>query len=83
MPDDVLDEPALSRDKGISSAGGPALWRLARVLEHVGLSRSDLYRRVKAGTFPRPIPISNSRIATWDSSAVEAWVAAQISAAAD
>lgn len=47
--------------------------RLDKVLDRTGLSRSTLYRRMKAGTFPQNIKISE-RCAGWRESAVEDWL---------
>jgi len=33
---------------------------MPEVLEMTGLSRTTIYRRVKDGTFPKPIPLSQS-----------------------
>ena len=48
--------------------------RLSAVLERTGLSRSTLYRKVQAGTFPRQIKISE-RCCGWRQSAVDEWLA--------
>jgi prophage regulatory protein len=47
--------------------------RLNAVLDRTGLSRSTLYRKMQAGTFPRNVRIS-TRCAGWRESAVEAWM---------
>lgn len=47
--------------------------RLNAVLDRAGLSRSTLYRKMQAGTFPKNVQIS-TRCAGWRESAVEAWV---------
>jgi len=39
-------------------------------------SRDHLRRMVKAGKFPRPIPLSESRIA-WDEAEIDAWLKAR------
>jgi prophage regulatory protein len=48
--------------------------RLPAVLERTGLSRSTLYRKIKAGTFPSQVAIS-LRCAGWRESEVRAWLA--------
>ena len=48
--------------------------RLKTVLDRTGLSRSTLYRKIAAGTFPRQLPISIHG-AGWHESAVERWIA--------
>ena len=47
--------------------------RLNAVLDRPGLSRSTLYRKMQAGTFPRNIRLS-TRCAGWRESAVETWM---------
>jgi prophage regulatory protein len=47
--------------------------RIKTVLERTGLSRSTLYRKIEAGTFPRQIAIS-TRCTGWRQSAIEAWL---------
>lgn len=47
--------------------------RLGAVLDRTGLSRSTLYRKMQAGTFPRSVRISE-RCAGWRQSAVEEWL---------
>lgn len=47
--------------------------RLRAVLARTGLSRSTLYRKMDAGTFPQNVRIS-TRCAGWRESAVEAWM---------
>lgn len=47
--------------------------RLNSVLDRTGLSRSTLYRRVRDGSFPKPIPIS-LRCAGWRESAINEWL---------
>jgi prophage regulatory protein len=47
--------------------------RLNAVLDRTGLSRSTLYRKMQAGTFPTNVKISE-RCAGWRQSAVEEWL---------
>jgi prophage regulatory protein len=48
--------------------------RIGTVLDRTGLTRSTLYRKIDAGTFPRQIAIS-IRCAGWRESAVREWMA--------
>ncbi|HEV7661580.1 MAG TPA: AlpA family transcriptional regulator [Allosphingosinicella sp.] len=48
--------------------------RLPAVLDRTGLSRSTLYRKIQAGTFPKQVPIS-TRCAGWRESSVCEWMA--------
>jgi prophage regulatory protein len=47
--------------------------RLPTVLQLTGLSRSTVYRKMEAGSFPRQIRIA-ARCAGWRQSAVSAWM---------
>ena len=47
--------------------------RIKTVLDRTGLSRSTLYRKIQARTFPQQIAISE-RCAGWRESAVKAWL---------
>jgi prophage regulatory protein len=54
--------------------GSPeSILRIRTVLERTGLSRSTLYRKLKQGTFPKQIRLSE-RCMGWRESAVEAWL---------
>lgn len=56
-----------------------ALERLPQVMARTGLSRSEIYRRVAAGRFPRPIKLGE-RSSAWNSSEIDGWIQARISA---
>lgn len=56
--------------------------RIGTVLEQTGLSRSTLYRKMEAGTFPRSLRIS-TRCAGWRQSAVNEWLRNPIFYSAD
>ena len=47
--------------------------RIQTVLARTGLTRSTLYRKITAGSFPRQIAIS-TRCAGWRKSAVQRWM---------
>lgn len=47
--------------------------RLNSVLDRTGLSRSTLYRKMQAGTFPDRVKIA-ARCAGWRESSVNAWM---------
>jgi prophage regulatory protein len=55
------------------------LLRLPRVKNYTGLSRSEIYRRVSEGTFPKPVKLGE-RASAWPAHEVMAWVAARIAA---
>ena len=47
--------------------------RLPAVLGRTGLSRSTLYRKIKAGTFPAQVAISD-RCMGWRETAIDQWL---------
>ena len=47
--------------------------RMPGVLARTGLSRSTLYRKLAAGTFPKQIQISE-RCIGWSDTAISAWL---------
>jgi prophage regulatory protein len=51
----------------------PAFERLPSVKHRTGLSRAAIYRRVAAGTFPRPVKVGE-RASAWLESEVTAWI---------
>jgi prophage regulatory protein len=51
-----------------------ALLTLAQVKQLIPLSHSQLYRMMKAGTFPKPIRLSPSRIA-FSAEAIQEFIA--------
>lgn len=63
----MQDHPTTTADKP------DRILRLPAVLERTGLSRSTLYRKIKAGTFPKQVAIS-VRCAGWHQAAVEMWL---------
>ena len=52
------------------------LLRMRQVLEQVPFSRTTLWRRVRAGDFPRPVRLGGpqSRVIAWRSCDIEAWL---------
>ncbi len=51
--------------------------RLPKTSDKTGLSRSSIYKRVKEGTFPKPIQIGE-RAVGWLESEVEDWLTGQL-----
>lgn len=49
------------------------LIRVDEVEKIVGLSKSEIYRRIRAGEFPSPIPLGKRAVA-WAEFEVNAWV---------
>lgn len=54
-----------------------AVLRLSSVKKRTGLSRSTLYLRVAAGSFPKPINLGG-RAVGWIESEVADWIAARV-----
>ncbi|QHL91992.1 AlpA family phage regulatory protein [Sphingomonas changnyeongensis] len=50
------------------------LLRLPEVMARTGLSRSTIYAKISAGTFPRQIPVSKTMV-VWRESDICAWIA--------
>jgi prophage regulatory protein len=50
-----------------------SLLAIELVLNESGLSKSTIYRDVKAGNFPAPVKLSARRVA-WKSEDVQAWI---------
>ncbi|MBU8974786.1 AlpA family phage regulatory protein [Lysobacter sp. MMG2] len=67
------------------SATSPSrLLRFAEVKHRTGLSRTSLFRAIRAGHFPAPIALSlgeRSRCVAWPESSVDAWIASRIKVA--
>lgn len=57
-------------------AGTVSLLRLPEVRSRTGLSRSEIYRRVAAGRFPKPTKLGN--VSAWSSDEVTRWVQARL-----
>ncbi len=55
----------------------PTLLKLPQVIERVAISRSQLYRYLNDGQFPRPVKVGDRGVA-WLASEVEAWVHARV-----
>ena len=55
------------------------LLRLPQVKTRTGLSRSELYRRMATGDFPRPVKLGE-RASAWPESEVSAWCEGRIAA---
>jgi prophage regulatory protein len=56
--------------------------RLPEVKRRVGLSRSEIYRKVKAGDFPRPVKLS-AQASAWVEHEIAAWCEERLSARTD
>lgn len=61
------------------ASGVLILERLPGVRARTGLSRSEIYRRIAAGTFPRPVSLG-ARAVAFNAAEVDSWIAARIAA---
>jgi prophage regulatory protein len=50
-----------------------AILRLPQVIRFTGLSRTNIYRRIAAGTFPAPVALG-PRAVGWRESDIESWI---------
>ena len=53
-----------------------SLLRLPKVQERIPLSRSEIYKRVAEGRFPKQIRLSH-KVAAWKESEIDAWITEQ------
>lgn len=53
------------------------LLRRSEVQDRVGLSKSTLYSRISAGTFPKPVTLGSS--VRWVEAEVEGWISERVS----
>lgn len=61
-------------EKPRHAAGGTQYLRLPALLAIVPMSSSTIWRKVRDGSFVRPVKLSK-RITAWERAAVEAWLA--------
>ena len=61
---------------------GLYILRRKQVEARTGLARSTIYHHIKAGTFPRPIPLG-ARAVGWLETDVNNWIAERIAMARD
>ena len=64
------------------SQQGLSILRRKQVEARTGLARSTIYHHIKAGTFPRPIPLG-ARVVGWLESDVSNWIAERVQMARD
>ncbi len=56
-----------------------SILRRRQVEKRVGLTRSPLYARIKAGTFPKPIQLgADGHAVGWLEHEIESWLLAQV-----
>lgn len=49
------------------------IWRLKKVMEQTGLGRSSIYKLIKEGSFPKPVPLG-IRAVGWVATEINAWI---------
>lgn len=54
--------------------------RVSGVLAQTGISKTQLYRLIERGQFPRPVKLSD-RISVWDADLVDQWLATKFEGA--
>jgi len=50
---------------------------MSSLLQRICLSKTQLYRQISKGDFPRPVPIGRARVAFLESE-IEEWIASRI-----
>ena len=60
------------------ATGELRLERLSTVKARVGLGKSEIYRRIALGTFPRPLKLGGGRASAFDSREIDQWISACI-----
>ena len=50
---------------------------LEEVIARAAISKTVIYKQIRQGTFPRPVPVGERRRA-WVETEIEAWIAARI-----
>lgn len=55
------------------------LLRLPEVMQRVGWKRSEIYRRIASGDFPKPVALGE-RTRAWPENEITAWCEARIAA---
>lgn len=54
--------------------------RISKVTDKTGVSKTHIYRLIKAGAFPKPAKISE-RVSIWDESTLDDWLAGKFEGA--
>ncbi|WP_082011661.1 helix-turn-helix transcriptional regulator [Bordetella avium] len=57
--------------------GQKLLYRMPDLTAAIGLSKGDIYRRIKAGTFPKGVRISK-QVVVWNPEEIRLWVEKQL-----
>ena len=74
-----VGQKTMSREVERGNKSMRRFYSIGEVEAITSLSRSTIYRKVAAGTFPSQVPISVGRIG-WERRAVDQWCEAQLAA---
>lgn len=58
----------------------PIFLRLPQVIARTALSRTTIYSKIRAKTFPAPVPLGSSQIVAFLTEEIDAWAADQVRA---
>lgn len=67
-----MDEISALPASSMATPTTPSLERLYQVKARTGLSRSEIYRRIASGDFPRQVKVGSSSL--WSTQEVDAWI---------
>lgn len=70
------DMPNITRDTAPADLPATGYVRLALLLQLIPMSRSSIWRKTKAGTFPKPYKLSDN-VTAWRAEDVRDWIEAQ------
>lgn len=71
----ILQADKVANIAEASTADVDRLLRMPQVLDRVGLKKTVIYERIKAGTFPKPIKLGSA--SAWLENEIESWIAQQ------
>lgn len=66
-------------DTGSVETKAVRLIRLPVVIDQTGLARSSIYDGIRAGTFPKPVPLCGRNVG-WIEAEVQKWIGDRIAA---
>lgn len=53
------------------------IWRHKKVMEQTGLGRSSIYKLIKEGSIPKPVPLG-IRAVGWLATEINAWIESRV-----
>ena len=63
------------------SINAPTIERLPQVMRRTGLPKSEIYRQMVSGKFPKSVALTDGRTRGWGSQAVTEWIEAKLKSA--